>query len=325
MKTDILSRLGNLGLLLLLSSALCVSLFYQTALLAQFDTENRYTFVTSHSTLQNYAQLRKEWRPRVLSNAGAHLFGQVMATITASPADHLRATIGAYSAFWLFLTNALLIAAFGRSACVYLWGISAAVVFGYMPGIVTRVYPWDMPALFFFTLFLVAYAKKAYRFIPYIILTGLLFKETTVVLCGAFLFFEIPWKKRLSDACVTSALFVAVKVGIDIAVGNPLPFFSMSERPPGRQELRLFANLHTILTPALAHPVWLNAGTFAALLVLPVKTRAILMSKCIAILFAINLLLFGMIQEYRIWFEMAPLAVYALIKHFEREPAAGRA
>ncbi len=149
------------------------------------------------------------------------------------------------------------------------------------------------------------------------ILLGLLFKETTAVLCISFFFLDIPMKERLRYFVVTAALFVAAKVSVDLAVGNRIPFFSMTTSPPTGGSPRIVENLRILASARLAHPVLINAGTLVALAVLPGRSRTLTMARWVAIAFTVNTFFFAMIDEYRIWFELAPLAVYALACRFE--------
>ena len=230
--------------------------------------------------------------------------------------------VGSHAAAWLFLANALLIVAFGRRAPLLMWGVFAAVGFGYAPGLVTRVYPWDLPALFFFTAFVALLHHGRWRWLPAVVLVGLLFKETTAVLCLAPLARELPWRRRLREVGLLAAAFVALKIGVDLLVGNPLPLLSPTVRPPDGGTLRLVENLAAFGTLSPAHPLWINAGTLIALFLVPGRDRDLLVLKTMAAEFTVSLLLFGSITEYRIWFEAAPLAVYAIARGVVlREPA----
>lgn len=310
--------LRDWGTLVLLVLALSVCVFYLTAGLAPLHPDNRHTFVTSHIEAARHAELRQEWRPRVLSNGAADLVSRlVWMGGVRSPDLHLTVTVGLYSALWLLLANAVLLWGFGRRALFLIWGVFAAVVFGYCPGIVNRVYPWDLPALFFFSAFVACYHRKAYKALPVVILLGLLFKETTAVLCLSFFFLDIPMRERLRYFIVTAVLFVAAKVSVDLAVHNRIPFFSMTSSPPAGGSPRFVANLRTLAGAHLAHPVFINAGTLVALAILPGRSRALSMVRWVAIAFAVNTFFFAMIDEYRIWFELAPLAVYVLASRFE--------
>ncbi len=103
----------------------------------------------------------------MLSTAAADLVsGLVRSAGVRSPDFHLMVTVGLYSALWLLLTNAVLLWGFGKRALFLMWGVFAAVVFGYCPGVVSRVYPWDLPALFFFAAFVACYHRKVLQSAP---------------------------------------------------------------------------------------------------------------------------------------------------------------
>jgi hypothetical protein len=55
-----------------------------------------------------------------------------------------------------------------------------------------------------------------------------------------------------------------------------------------------------------------NAGTVLALWLLPPRPDAVRIFQVLAVLVAVNLLVFGRIVEYRIWFELIPLSVFGL-------------
>jgi hypothetical protein len=310
--------LRDWGTLVFLALALSVCAFYVTAAIAPLNPANLDTFVPSHFEGVSRQEVRQEWRPRVLSSGAAELVSNaVWAAGARSPGIHLMTTVGLYSALWLLLTNAVLLWGLGRRALFVMWGVFAAVVFGYCPALIDRVYPWDMPSLFFFAAFVACYHRRVYKAIPVVILLGLFFKETTAVLCLSFLFLDVPMRERLRYFVVTAALFVIAKVAVDLAVRNPMPFFSMTAHQPHGGAPRITANLRTLVTAYPANPVFINAGTLLALAVVPGRSRTLAMVRWIAIAFAVSTFFFGMVNEYRIWFELAPLAVYALACRFE--------
>ncbi len=306
------------GILIVLSIALSIIIFFMTAHLAPICKDNKVTFITSNATLEDYKKLRREWRPRILSNAAAHLCSIFVKKVTDAPKTQLKYTVGIYSAVWLLLINISLILAFRQRALVFMWGIFAAVAFGYTPGLVTRVYPWDMPALFFFTLFMIFHHRSYYRLLPVVILFGALFKETTIVLCIALLFLPVSWRSRLKNTVITGFIFFVLKSSVDIMVGISFPFFSPTTGKLGTDSLRLAKNMNVFLnTPLYKHPVWVNAGSLLALMILPGKNRVLLMLKCVAACLALGLFICGQISEFRIWFEAAPLAVYGIVMTFD--------
>lgn len=305
------------AVLVLLALALSVCAYHLAASLAFLHPDNAHTFVTAHLDDIRYDELRQEWKPRILSIGAADVIAEYLWKQGVRNAQvHLPLTIGIHSAFWLLLVNAALLWGFRRRAVFLMWGVFAAVVFGYCPGVVNRVYPWDLPALFFFAAFVACYHRRAYRALPVIVLAGLLFKETTAVLCLAPFFLDIPMKRRLRYALVTAALFVIVKVATDVAVGTPVPFFSMTVRPPDGGTSRLAENVRILGRATLAHPVFINAGTLVALAVVSARNPAARMARWVAAAFAVNTLAFAVIDEYRIWLELAPLAAYVLAQRF---------
>ncbi len=309
-----LAALRYIGARFVLAAGVGVILFHLVVAIAPLNVDNAVTFISSNASLEDYLQLRQEWRPRILSNGMAHLFNRWTAHFPQGDYSHLQWTIGLYSLTWLLLLAALLWLGIKESALPFLWGVMAALTFGYLPGLVSRVYPWDMPALFFFTLFVVLYHRKAYSWLPAVILTGALFKETTIVLIPALYFLPMPMEKRRRWVLLTGLLFVLLKVSVDWAVGIPLPFLSPSSHGPDGM-LRLVRNLRYLWeAPWYTSALWINGGTLLALFLLPGRSRSLRMMQCIAACLAGNLFLFGTIWEFRIWFEAAPPAIYSLLQ-----------
>lgn len=263
-------------------------------------------------------------RPRVLSSYAARLAGDVARHWEADRQTHLQRTVGSYSALWLLATNLVFIAGFGRRALVMIWGTFAAVAFGYLPGLVFRVFPWDGPALFFFSLFLVCWCRGWYASIVPAILIGLAFKETTGVLILSFLFAKLPIRARLGYAAATAAAFVAIKIGIHEIVGLSDSLWSMTSHLGATP--RYVENFRRLAEEGLlSSPLWINAGTAVAALALPPRTRTDWMIRAVVVAFALGIFRYGAIREFRIWFEIAPLAVYALASHLLWSPEPGGA
>jgi len=106
-----------------------------------------------------------------------------------------------------------------------------------------------------------------------------------------------------------------LKVGIDLAVGNGVPLFSPTVKTASGW--RMGPNLLAFFQGDLfSHPLWINAGLLAALALLPGPgARDDRMVKTVAAAFTLATLLAGAIKEYRIWFELAPLAAWAVLNH----------
>jgi len=302
--------------LLVLVAALSATVYHLTSDLAPRNEASSLTFVRSNASLENYHRLRQEWRSRVGANGAAHLVSEAVADGRPTGRAHLRRTVATHSAIWLALVNVTLLAGLGRRALVIIWGVFAAVVFGYAPGLVSRIYPWDLPALFWFTLALVLWHHGRWRWLVAAIAVGVVFKESTVALLAALLLRDDPWRRRWRLLAVATAIVVAVKLAVDLAVANPATLMTATTRPPDGGGMRLWANLQLLWPVTFAHPMWLNAGTLLTLLILPGRERWLLTLKAVAAVFVGATFLFGVVSEYRIWFELAPLAVYALARRY---------
>ena len=277
--------------------------------------ENHDTFYALTGDWSDYQKVRQEWRPRLASNA---LASQVAMAVDRSPDQHrIRLVAAVWTALWYGLLSAALVAFTRERAVFYLFAFFSCLAFGYLPTVNDRIYPWDLPALVIFTLFALFLRRGSLP--PLLLLPplGIPFKETSIVLCVAFLFREGPWKRRLTLFAATAASCLLVKLALDLAVGVPLPGASMTVRGAvySHWEINLI-ELTSLRPPFFVHPVMINAGTLVALWLLPRRSRTLAAYQTMALLFTANLLVFGRIMEYRIWFELIPLAVFALGETF---------
>ena len=233
----------------------------------------------------------------------------------------------AWTGGWYLLTCLALTFFSGKRALYYLFGLFSCFAFGYLPTVNMRVYPWDIPALFIFTIFILVLKRGTASPLLALLPIGMLFKETTIVLCVTFLFLPRPRKHKLLLFAAASALCLLVKLAVDRAVGVPLPGMSMTTGNEAGPNIAINLDVLTHLDRHFfVNPVLINAGTLAALLFLPQRDARIALIKTIALLFTTNMLVFGRIVEYRIWFEMIPLSLYAMELTFlaeaENAPAA---
>jgi len=199
-----------------------------------------------------------------------------------------------------------------------------------------------MLALFVFCCFIALIRTKHEAWLPVFIPLAMVFKETALVLVVALLFWPgASWKKRIFFTAITLIAGLGLKSIVDLITENPAPLFSMTYRDYHTMDLMarqitpqsdsLFAislfksNLQRIFSLRLDSPFFIDAGLLTVLYILPIKKRAIAMLKSIAGLFLIGNMLFSVIIEYRIWFEVIPLALYGLHIYFyetESAPAA---
>ena len=275
------------------------------------------TFYSLTGGLDQYYEFRTAWKPRLFSNAlavGAVRFSEWFFTKNSVPMvrQPIELIIGLWTAGWFALTSLFLVVFFKRRSVFYAFGLFATISFGYLTRLhwAVRVYPWDLPALFFFTLFVLLFINKKYWWIFAIIPLSSGFKETGMILCVSFLFADLPWRQRMYMLLGSFGLSVGVKVAIDLVVHAPV-FFTMETRLNGDPafDYSIWTNIASFRN---FFPYFINAGTLLSFLIVPNVNRHILHLKLIAIPFLLGILLFGNAEEYRIWFEMIPFALYAL-------------
>jgi len=101
-------------------------------------------------------------------------------------------------------------------------------------------------------------------------------------------------------------LCFAVKVAIDVYTNSPRPFLTMEI---GRTDPYFWSNMGRL---AFLLPFLVNGGTLLAFFLLPSYDKTVRALKGLAAVFVIGNFSFGIITEYRIWFEMIPFALYSL-------------
>lgn len=315
---------------------LCLMIYGEvTTIVAPLRDHSMSTFISfnhdvnwgDNDTPVGRMDLGRSWRPRILSRFVGSLFTKPADTPKGIDGGKLVHLVGVYVCVWLGLTFLLYLVVLRDKALVPILGTYAAVAFAYMPGIGDRVYSWDMPALFFFTVFTCLLVKGKLPIFLVILPIATLFKETTVALVPAFLFLPGAVRKRLLMFGAAAALFVSTKITADIVTHS----FS-----PGRLALEpalLLANLHFLVSgdfPSKAewfptihrfvHPVFLNAGLLMAFFLYPFRNRYSLMLRTVVVFFVATVLVYGIVFEYRIWIELTPVLLLPL--YLESIPAA---
>jgi len=306
------------GIPIILALGVSIVLFIHMAGINSTPKSETYrTFYSLTNGLDGYTNLKTAWQPRIfstflaafISRVSAWVVNKISIPVINSPAE---LTIALWTTGWFLASGFVSLVTFKQRSIFYFFGTFAAISFGYLPRLemAVRVYPWDLPALFFFTLFMVFWLQKKYWLAFILIPLGVGFKETALILSIAFLFADLQWKQRLRLFLGSILLGFAIKISIDYFLQLPL-FFTMETRVGGNQDASfyLFSNLYWLKR---IMPFFVNAGTLLALILLPITNKNILVFKIIAAFFILGNFLFGNIIEYRIWFELTPFALYAL-------------
>jgi len=300
--------------------SLMILLFLNVSQAAVAYEDVRSSFLSLDQGLDSYYDFKTAWKPRLFSNVFALWTNQlgkwILERHSFSFVDELlELQVGLWTAGWFGLMGLLLIGLKKQWASFYIFGFFAGLSFGYAPWpgnlAASRVYPWDMPALFFFLLFTFLFVRKKYVFLLVLLPLSIGFKETTVIFSAAYLFAdELPWKKRLIFFFSSLVLCAGAKLGLDLYTHSPV-LFTM-ETGLGSSNLKNIYFIRNLLGFRKLIPFFINAGTLLALLLLPVYNRNVLAMKLLSIIFIAGNLIFGNISEFRIYFEMLPFGMYAL-------------
>lgn len=302
--------------------ATSVIVIHQAKAIALSDEDIANTFYSFADGLEQYKDERQEWRTRILSN---FLAGRLVNAVeglygTTDRQAAIPRVAAIWSSAWLLMINAVLVVIHRERALLFILATFTAMTFAYTPGIgAARIYPWDLPALFFFTCFVAVLKLRREERLVVLIPLATLFKETALLLVVAFLFWQVPWRRRLLAMVTAAVSALFLKGVVDVVTANPSPILTMTLRD-GPDVHRYITNLQHLVAVGnwTRHPVFINAGLLVSLLLLPIGDRRIRTVQVIAILFILGNFLFGNIAEYRIWFELVPLSLYAIEIYFFR-------
>lgn len=263
-------------------------------------------------------EVRPVWRARLASTWFADRMTRGDAPGPADAADpdvqreRTARSIGAWTAAWFAATLAVVLLTFPLAEFCAL-GVFAAVVWGYsMPVAGYRVFPWDMPALFFSALVFGLHRRGWRAGLVPILVAGVAFKESLAIWSVVLLWGEGARRTRvvrtaaalIACAAVHLAIraFVAAEGEDWLAVGG--------DRASLGDNLRHFAFLEgrRRACGTWESPWLVDAGFLAAFLLLP-GAAEFRPWRAASVLMVAGLLSCGIVTEYRIYFEMAPVAV----------------
>jgi hypothetical protein len=235
----------------------------------------------------------------------------------AAAADERTARrIGRWTAAWFAATLVVVLLTFPLAEFCAL-GVFAAVVWGYsMPVSGFRVFPWDMPALFFSALAFGLH-RRGWRWglVP-VLAAGVAFKESVAVWALVLLAGEGTLRLRVLRTAAALAACAAVRHAIEgVVAGAPVPADG-----GGAGRSLLVENLRHLLfldagrrrSGGWESPWLVDAGFLLAFLLLPGGASFRPWRAAGAVLVG-ALLVFGIVTEYRIYFELAPVAVAGVL------------
>jgi hypothetical protein len=320
----------NTFILLFISAALCCIIFLLLHAIIYTSDDNIKTFYAFKKSFGFYKEvMQRPWKARLFSCIFASLFmpkDQILSyefvsdsendyhiKIEVKDTDLFYRRVGIWTVFWLFPIFLLFIILRKEHSIFYLYGIFTAMFLTFLPNMYGRVYPWDMPALFFYCLFIFVTVKKEYKWLVLILPVATGFKETAVILPLIFLVWEeAGFKKRLIYFSVTLLLCIAVKSALGIITQNQSVFFTMQTNV--KSNLQIVENIMSVFKGDIILYLLINAGTLFAFFILPTKDKYIICLKIIALIFCFSNLIYGNFHEYRIFLELIPFALYGFDK-----------
>ncbi len=264
----------------------------------------------------NKDKMASAWKSRIVSN---FLAGRLV------PADSDRYVfaerVGLWNAIWLMACFLLFMAWDSRKAIAMILGTFACLYYGFTVMADRHIYPWDMPSLLTFALMWLCVEREKPFALFLVCVIGTTFKETAAL--GALIYMFWPsteWRQRIFWTVGTLIACAALKVTIDILTDNPHIGFTMvldAHGPlilSGVTEKGILYNLKALTMIYPNHPVFVNGGTFLVFLLLPATDWKDRGWKAAGIVFLLGNMLFAIINEYRVFQEFVPVALWAIFE-----------
>ena len=331
----------------IIALALSISQFYQSKNACMTDTVN--SFSSKYKTFIGFSWGHDQWTKNVAPICRNRMFSGMTAAwycdffkdtvngfkghpVEAKPINingklhriidmqpiKLFDAIASWNAGWMLLTLLLIVFIVKKNTLLWIFGMSAGILFAWTPAARGIIYPYDGPIMFLWVLVVLLGMSQKYRYWIFpIIMIGTGFKETIIV-CSLipFLWFDIPLKQRIKwfIICGTSACFVKLFLSL---IAETTPFFTMQTKDiltknfhgDPNCKLAFIKNVQALIHLRLDYPLFAIGGMLIALFLLPNK-KIIVGWKIISGLFVFNIMIFGIITEYRLWHELVPVFLW---------------
>ncbi|MGA3268372.1 MAG: hypothetical protein ABSE16_16300 [Verrucomicrobiota bacterium] len=237
-------------------------------------------------------------------------------------ADYLR-LFGLYQAVWLFLLFFVVILALRHSLLINL-GIFAGLIYDFTPASGLYFYPWDLPATLFFTLAVLFFARRQLWLMAACACAGCFFKETVLVCAILPLFSHYEkWWKRISIFAGIVFIYMVGKKLLLSQLHLSVAAFSMNNATNVGGLFRptiLLRNLEELFSPTWNHPIFANAGTMVAVLLLCWRRR-LLPYMALIVVFLAGQVMYGGFNEFRIFMQLLPLSLILLCERWREYEA----
>jgi tetratricopeptide (TPR) repeat protein len=281
------------------------------------DHTNNWVFTACGKSTFNLDFLYNVWKGRL---AGLLLSGSMFDWVVKADSyriDQYARLFGLYQGLWLLALLLTILVAVRRSLLVNL-GIFAGLIYNFLPSAGFYFYPWDLPGTVFLTLSVLLFERGHRGLMLAAIGVGCLFKETVLV-GGILCLFcrEWKWRWRILSFVGLAAFYMLSKRYLISAFHLRSAVLSMGDATNLRQLLRtdfLVKNLKLLFSSKAPEVLFANAGTLVAVLVVGWEKRFRPYLWLIG-LFVAGHLLYGALNEVRIFMQVLPLSCLMLSEY----------
>ena len=219
---------------------------------------------------------------------------------------------GFYHSLWLFLLFVVLIL-HRKDALLIMLGVFSGLMYNFTIPSGAWFYPWDMPTLFFFTWACLLYDQRQFFPLMVVVWLGSLFKETTLC-CALLVLLGEYWtlKKRIAGFVALAIVCLLTRRLLMAICGVKTMFFALNNAENFHELVHktwctFDGNIHLLFSLDLNHVLFANAGALFIMMIIPWRSRRDVVFKILAVVFIIGQFLCGIINEFRIWYELLPL------------------
>ncbi len=279
----------------------------------------------------HFESLDTVWKPRV----GALWCASTWLDLwTATTGEGFEDACGSYNAVWFGATLLLMVLALKEPVFPVIsifggtiYSISVCTYNSLYNNVI--IFPWDVPAMFFWALAFILWLKKHYWQMAAAIVFGTLFKESVALVAILFFFSAVEWRRRFVFFAVVFMGCVAVRLVVTfIVLGHPA-IFTAEHSAYGSLWASLTRFCAWELHPHLNTIVWCNGGLMLGAFFLTATDAEdfgiITVLALLALALTVTPIIDNSNYEVRQWTDCLPmLAIYFQRKlYFQREPYGG--
>lgn len=306
------------------SLSLAVTYFYtvkQWAMGIPGNGTNFWVFSAMSKVNPHLDSIYPVWRSRI---AGMWISGKLVDSAVENgqlKIEDAQRVFGMYHAVWLFLFF-LMIIFLVKEPLFIITSCYACMLYMFTPRSSCYAYPWDIPAMLFFTLNYLFWREKRYNLMLVVMFVGYFFKETIIISGVLYFFTDLSKWRKIQYLIATAAIAFILKVGITLGIDGKISLVT-NQFISGNQghlfkDSTFFINIVELMTPNLNHFIFVNGGTFIISLLLPMRTQVEKGTKLVLGAFFLASLLAGALKEFRIMLDILPISILAIRDYLQQ-------